>query len=84
MADTYDWIGATGARYTYEVYPNPHNFNPNQFGNYIYAKKSSEGGWIPIYIGEGELAGRCCEQHHKATCIAAKGATHVHARRLQS
>jgi hypothetical protein len=35
--------------------------------------------WEPIYIGEGRLADRCCDSHHKAKAIAAKGATHVHA-----
>lgn len=76
---TCDWLGSSGLAYTYHIFNNPPNFDPNQFGNYIYAKKNDEGKWMPIYIGEGELSARCSANHHKATCIANKGATHVHA-----
>lgn len=78
MATTCIWTGVSGIPYTFYVHDNPTNFDPNQFGNYIYAK-ISDGKWVPIYIGEGELSERCCIQHHKALCIAARGATHVHA-----
>jgi hypothetical protein len=81
MADnpTCVWTGASGASYTYHIHNNPPNFNAWQDGNYIYAKKNRDGRWVPIYIGEGDLSARCCDQHHQAQCIARKGATHVHA-----
>ena len=53
MADvpTCDWTGRSGTRYTYWVYPLPATFDPNQLGNYIYARKDFQGRWQPIYIG---------------------------------
>lgn len=49
-------------------------------GNYIYAKKNAEGLWVPVYIGQGNLADRSdLTKHHKGACIRVKGATHIHA-----
>lgn len=75
---TCTWTGATGMKYTYHVFENPPNFSANQDGNYIYTKVVNDV-WTPIYIGEGCLSDRCCDNHHKANNIAQKGATHVHA-----
>ena len=75
---TCDWTGASGKNYTYYIWSLPANFDPDQDGNYIFSKKNSEGQWIPIYIGEGDLAERVSDSHHQATCIKSKGATHVH------
>ena len=48
-------------------------------GNYIYAKVS-QGRWLPIYIGQGDLGERTnIDNHHQSICLKAKGATHVHA-----
>ena len=33
------WIGKSGTRYSYYVYPRHPNINQGQDGNYIYAKK---------------------------------------------
>jgi hypothetical protein len=71
------WTGASGAKYTYYIYAIPPNFDPNQDGNYIYTKRV-ENLWQPIYIGQGDLRDRTLN-HHRAVCIAGKGATHVHA-----
>ncbi len=68
----------SGTPFTYYVYQLPITFNPNQDGNYIFAKTNSENKWVPIYIGEGDLASRVGDSHHQATCIRNKGATHVH------
>jgi hypothetical protein len=76
---TVNWTGASGTTYTFHIHPNPTNFSPNQDGNYIYAKVVNNA-WVPIYIGEGDLSARCSDQHHKAACIASKGATHIHER----
>ena len=78
MADRCVWTGASRTPYTYFVYPVSHRFAPNEVGNYIYARLA-DNAYHPIYIGEGELADRCSDQHHQAKQIASKGATHVHA-----
>jgi hypothetical protein len=73
------WTGKSGTTYKYFIHPLPVNFNAEQCGNYIYSREIEQGKWLPIYIGEGDLAGRVCEQHHQANSIKRKGATHVHA-----
>ena len=80
MADqpTCTWTGASGTNYTYYIWELPANFDPNQVGNYIYSKKNSEQKWVPIYVGEGDLASRVSDSHHQAACIKSRGATHVH------
>jgi hypothetical protein len=40
------WTGASGMSYTYYIRPRGCALAPNQMGNYIYAKKNSEGQWI--------------------------------------
>jgi hypothetical protein len=72
------WTGASGAAYTYYIWQLPANFDPNQEGNYIFPKKNTEGRWVPIYIGEGDLAARVSDSHHQGACIKNKGATHAH------
>src|SRR5215468_8376703 len=72
------WIGASGKSYTYYVYTRHPEINAGQFGNYIYSKLNTEGKWVPVYIGEGDLSVRCTKSHHQIACINAKGATHVH------
>ena len=74
---TCTWTGASGAKYTYHVRELPVSFKEGQDGNYIYAK-TVNGKWHPIYIGQGDLGDRIGPNHHKAQCIASKGATHVH------
>lgn len=73
-----EWTGASGKKYKYNIYDLPTSFKEKQDGNYIYTKKSTEGEWIPIYIGQGDLKGRT-DNHHQADCISRKGATHIHA-----
>ena len=72
------WTGASGAKYTYYVHSLPASFSPNQDGNYIYAKQNVLGQWVPVYIGQGDLASRVSDGHHQAGAIRRKGATHVH------
>jgi hypothetical protein len=43
-------------------------------GNYIYAKKDSEGHWRPVYIGQGDLS----KPNLPHELLGARGATHVH------
>ncbi len=73
------WNGKSGTSYVYYVYSLPTTFDPNQVGNYIYTKKNQTGQWFPIYIGQGDLRERVSDSHHRASCIKARGASHVHA-----
>ena len=75
---TYNWTGASGQQYHYYISALPAQLDPDQDGNYIYAWKNQEGEWVPIYIGEGNLAERASDSHHQARCIKQKGATHFH------
>lgn len=74
---TCDWTGRSGAVYKYWIYALPATFDAGQPGNYIYAKQNREGRWVPVYIGQGELADRATG-HHQQRCIQQKGATHFH------
>ncbi len=74
---TCTWTGERGKQYTYYIWGLPTSFKENQDGNYIYTKKSPEGKWVPIYIGQGDLKSRT-DNHHQADCITRKGATHIH------
>ncbi len=78
MPDTWNWVGATGRSYSYKVFELPVSFGRRQFGNYVQAKHGTGGRWIPVYVGEGDLAKRISPDHYKAHCIEQKGATHVH------
>lgn len=72
------WTGKSGTKYTFHAYPILQIFNANQDGNYIFAILEN-GAYRPIYIGEGNLADRSSDQHHKYACIKSRGATHFHA-----
>lgn len=74
---TCEWTGESGKVYRHWVFALPAQLNPNQLGNYIYAKQNAQGYWIPIYIGQGDLRDRATN-HHQASCIRQKGATHFH------
>jgi hypothetical protein len=75
--ETIDWAGKSGAIYRYWIYP----FWPTYYakaGNYIFAKQTSPGYWLPIYIGEtGDLSERF-DNHHKLANAKRAGATHIH------
>ena len=73
------WKGMSGTQYTFYVFPLPYAFNPNQDGNYIFARRNEQGLWVPVYIGQGDLARRTNpDTHERGTCILQRGATHVH------
>ena len=76
---TCDWKGASGNSYTFYIFSLPCTLDPDQDGNYIYVRRNAENRWVPIYIGEGDLADRSnLNQHHKGECIRSRGATHFH------
>jgi hypothetical protein len=68
------WTGASGTSYTYYIQPRGSPLAPNQMGNYIYAKKNAEDQWMPVYIGQGDLAAATSGQQ----LLDSRGATHVH------
>src|ERR1700732_3833662 len=78
------WSGESGTAYTYYIYSLPAGFEAGQDGNYIYSRKNDQGKWVPVYIGEGDLAERISNDHHQAACIGRKGTTHVHVHLNQS
>ena len=80
MADipTCTWIGATGTRYVYLIYPRHPSFTAGQDGNYIYARHEANNTCEPVYIGQGDLSARATKDHHQIECIDSKSATHVH------
>lgn len=73
-----NWKGASGDSYKYFIYPLPQNFDADQNGNYIFTRPNAEMRWLPIYIGQGDFGDQIGDQHHKAACLASKGATYVH------
>lgn len=75
--DTCEWAGGSGTKYKYWWHALPFTYKTGQPGNYIYAK-IVQNQWVPIYIGEGDLGERVGPNHHKASCIQQKGATHIH------
>ena len=70
------FYGASGADYSYRVFSQ--NFKPenNQFYNYMFASLSSEGNWIPVFIGQGDLKQYLSDQAHVRD-VALTSATHV-------
>jgi hypothetical protein len=73
-----NWPGQSGNKYQYEVYPVDTVFRPLP-GNYIYAKPSVSGGWIPIYIAQTRDMHQRLEGSLTLQNAIANGATHVHA-----
>ncbi|QQE10742.1 hypothetical protein JD969_14710 [Planctomycetota bacterium] len=77
---TCDWPGATGKSYTYYVHPisELNTFNPNQAGNYIFAKLDTNNLWDPVYVGQTEDFKERFGDHEKLLCATRNGATHIH------
>jgi hypothetical protein len=71
------WTGTSGNGYQYEIHPLDAAFRPLP-GNYIYAKQSEDGGWIPIYIAQTRDLHQRLEGHVSLDDAIANGATHVH------
>ena len=76
MSNTQDWIGASGATYTYHIHPMSWIPETGQKGNYIFAKQINAI-WHAVYIGEGDLGDRYNAALHEG-CITGKRATHYH------
>ena|SRR5208283_4218907 len=77
-ATTINWPGKSGTQYKYWIHPIGTSFKEVP-GNYIYAKETSTGGFVPCYIGQTENLGNRLSNHEKETCAKKNGATHIHA-----
>ena len=71
------WTGQSGKEYQYEIYPIDTDFRPLP-GNYVYAKQTEDGGWIPLYIAQTRDMHQRLEGHEKLQDATENGATHVH------
>lgn len=71
------WPGQSGAEYQYEVFPIDTEFRPLP-GNYIYAGRSEDGQWVPLYIAQTRDMHQRLEGHEKLQDAIQYGATHIH------
>jgi len=71
------WTGFSGVNYGYWIHRIGTEFKA-EAGNYLYAKQTSPGYWVPIYIGETDDLGRRLSSHEKEAAAKLRGATHVH------
>jgi hypothetical protein len=79
MAYEAEWIGISGRTYTFVVVPWPAPLDVGVLdGNYICARQSVNGEWIPIYIGEGDLADPCLTSEPAFEQMLERGVTHLH------
>jgi hypothetical protein len=72
------WAGESGQEYQYEVYPIDTAFQALP-GNFIYAKQSEDGSWVPVYIAQTRGMHQRLEGHVNVDDAIANGATHIHA-----
>ncbi len=75
MAARWEWIGALGWKYQFEIHTLDAPLDEVQ-GNYIFARHNGRA-WVPVYIGSGILKD-LASGHPMAECIRRKGATHIH------
>jgi hypothetical protein len=70
------WPGQSGKEYPYQVYPIGASFQPMP-GNYIYAKQSEDGSWIPLYVAQTRNLNQRLENFEKQNLAIQNGATHI-------
>lgn len=81
MVATCNWTGASGQKYTYEVYEFGTPFNEVP-GNYAITKRDPQLRHTILYFGESDnLKQRCCGGHEKWEAAIRLGATHIQAHR---
>jgi len=74
----FNWPGQSGKEYQYEVFPLDAGFQPLA-GNYIYARQTEDGGWVPVYIAQTRDLHQRLEGHVRMEDAIQNGATHLHA-----
>ena len=72
-----NWPGQSGKEYQYEILPIDTAFKPLP-GNFIYAKQSEDGSWVPVYIAQTRDLHQRLEGHVSLDDAIANGATHIH------
>lgn len=72
------WRGESGTEYTYWLYPRGTNFDGKTPGNFIFAKQTSPGRFVPVYIGHSNDVNAGVSNPKKKGCIDLNGATHLH------
>lgn len=74
---TMTWTGQSGKGYHYEIYAIETEFRPLP-GNYIYARQTEDGSWMPIYVGQTRDMHQRLEGQEKLASAIENGATHIH------
>ncbi len=72
-----NWPGQSGKEYPYEIFPIDASFRPLP-ANYIYAKQSEDGNWVPLFIAQTRDIKQRLEGHEKLQEAMEQGATHIH------
>jgi len=72
-----NWPGESGTNYPYEIYPLDATFQSVP-ANYIYAKQSEDGNWVPVYIAQTRALKQRLEGHVSMDDAIAQGSTHIH------
>ena len=73
MAETIDWLGATGKTYRYWFLEGEAKAEP---GNYMFVKPSGNG-WVPVYIGQSSNLRNRLANHPEMPCVRRNGGTHT-------
>jgi hypothetical protein len=73
----YQWAGQSGKEYQYQIYPIDAVLQALP-GNYIYAVRTEDGHWVPIYISQTRDLHQRLEGHVGVSDAIQNGATHMH------
>lgn len=69
-------VGASGSRYSFDVYPWGQAFRPIG-GVYVVLRRQANGRYDVLYVGQtGDLSERF-DQHHKQPCFDRNQRTHI-------
>ncbi|MGD2124438.1 MAG: hypothetical protein PVG99_00070 [Desulfobacteraceae bacterium] len=71
------WTGESGRQYGYWIYAIEAQFRKIA-GNFIFAKRTETGEWVPIYIGHTRDFDEGMGDQEKEACAKGHGATHAH------
>jgi hypothetical protein len=72
-----NWKGKSGTAYPYKIHPIEDEFRPLP-ANYLYAFKTEDGQWVPIYIAQTRDLHQRLEGQGKLDDAKRNGATHIH------
>ncbi len=72
-----NWVGHSGTEYPYEIHPLETQFQAVP-ANYIFARQSEDGTWVPVYIAQTRALNQRLEGHISVEDARRQGATHIH------